>query len=296
MHDNGRPVAPGPGGERRSGDRAATVFRPVLIETDQFAGFCLVRNLSSSGMSGRVYTSFAEGLEITVQFNPDMIVHGSLIWCRDGHVGIQFDRSLNVELVLSDLARKLIEGKINRAPRLQIRCKGELVIGDRTLVIEVQDISQRGIKAAASFIRPGDEVQVRLEGLERKAIVRWTQDGTAGLNFYRPLAFNELAHWVIERQAPETREEGQGSAPFRRWPARTDLLTGARNRHAFFELAQPAIDDQRWRLLVLADLNGLKEVNDVQGHAASDACLQADGAAVRKTIRRDDIFARLGEG
>jgi hypothetical protein len=104
------------------------VFRPVLIETDQFAGFCLVRNLSSNGMSGRVYTSFAEGLEITVQFSPNMIVQGNLIWCQDGHVGIQFDQPINVEHVLSDLARKLVEGKINRAPRLQIRCKGELCV------------------------------------------------------------------------------------------------------------------------------------------------------------------------
>ena len=78
------------------------------------------------------------------------------------------------------------------------------------------------------------------------------------------------------------------------WLARTDILTGALNRQAFFELAPPAIDTQRWRLLVFADLDGLKKINDFQGHAAGDACLQAYGAAVGKIIRRDDIFARLG--
>ena len=35
--------------ERRSEERTATVFRPILIETDQFAGFCVLRNLSPSG-------------------------------------------------------------------------------------------------------------------------------------------------------------------------------------------------------------------------------------------------------
>lgn len=186
--------------EPRCETRTATVFRPILIETDQFAGFCLLRNLSPNGMRGRVYTSFAERLAITVQFNPQEIVQGTLVWCKDEHIGVEFDKPIDVERVLSDLAKKHVEGKINRAPRLKIECSADLTIGDRTLAIQLQDISQRGIKAAASFIRPGDEVQVSLKGLHRMAVVRWTQGGTAGLNFVRPLSFVELAHWVIRQQ------------------------------------------------------------------------------------------------
>jgi diguanylate cyclase (GGDEF)-like protein len=78
------------------------------------------------------------------------------------------------------------------------------------------------------------------------------------------------------------------------WLARTDSLTGALNRQAFFELATSAIDTRRWRLLIYADLDGLKKINDFQGHAVGDACLKAFGAAVRNMIRRDDIFARIG--
>ena len=78
------------------------------------------------------------------------------------------------------------------------------------------------------------------------------------------------------------------------WLARTDPLTGAMNRQAFFELAPSAIDSSRWRLLVYADLDGLKKVNDAQGHAAGDTCLRAFGSAVSGLIRRHDIFARLG--
>ncbi|MXP41104.1 diguanylate cyclase [Altererythrobacter soli] len=78
------------------------------------------------------------------------------------------------------------------------------------------------------------------------------------------------------------------------WLARTDVLTKALNRQAFFELAPAIIDPHRWRLLVYADLDGMKTVNDVHGHAAGDACLRAFGAAVRSMIRRTDIFARVG--
>jgi hypothetical protein len=130
-----------------------------------------------------------------------MVVEGSLIWCKNEHIGVQFDEPLDVAQVLSDLARPLVEGKLNRAPRLQMECTAELIIGERALRIKLQDISQRGIKVAASFIKPNDEVLVRVEGLERKAIVRWTQGGTAGLNFIRPLGFEELAVWVIRQQS-----------------------------------------------------------------------------------------------
>lgn len=187
--------------ERRAGNRAATVFRPVLIETDEFAGFCLVRNLSPNGLMGVVYTQFAEGLPVSIQFNQDLVVPSMVMWSQDGRVGVRFDEAIDVSTVLVDLAKKTIEGKLARSPRVQVQCDGVLSIDDRSLSITVLDISQRGIKVRASFVRPGDEVLVRLRGLElRKAVVRWTQDGTVGMNFVRPLGFEELAEWVIRQQ------------------------------------------------------------------------------------------------
>lgn len=78
------------------------------------------------------------------------------------------------------------------------------------------------------------------------------------------------------------------------WLARSDLLTGALNRQAFFELAPAVVTSQRWSLLLYADLDGLKKINDGRGHAAGDDCLRAYGRAVAQNIRRSDIFARVG--
>lgn len=78
------------------------------------------------------------------------------------------------------------------------------------------------------------------------------------------------------------------------WLARSDILTGALNRQAFFELAPSLINPQRWSLLLYADLDGLKKINDLEGHSVCDDCLRAYGAAVSKSVRRTDIFARLG--
>ncbi len=204
--------------ERRFAARTSTVFRPVLIETEEFAGFCLVRNLSQTGMMGHVYTSVAENLAVILHFDPDLTVAGTLQWCRDGRIGVRFETAFDVDAVLAQLAKRVVRGRINRAPRLQLQCDGELIIGERSLSIEVQDVSQRGIKARASFIRPGDEVYVEMDGFERrKAIVRWTQNGTAGLNFVRPLSFEQLARWVVAQHAGRLLESG--TPPKSRWTA-----------------------------------------------------------------------------
>ena len=62
---------------------------------------------------GGVYTSFAEGLAITVQFSPENVVGGTLIWCGDEHIRVGFDEPIDVALVLSDFVRKLVEGMIH---------------------------------------------------------------------------------------------------------------------------------------------------------------------------------------
>jgi diguanylate cyclase (GGDEF)-like protein len=76
--------------------------------------------------------------------------------------------------------------------------------------------------------------------------------------------------------------------------ARTDPLTGALNRKAFFELAGSIEKSTSWHILAYADLDGLKLLNDVQGHARGDLSLTSFATNVKQTIRKDDIFARIG--
>jgi len=75
--------------------------------------------------------------------------------------------------------------------------------------------------------------------------------------------------------------------------ARTDPLTGALNRQAFFELMQSA-QKRGWAILAYLDLDGFKRLNDQDGHIAGDQCLKIFAERVRKLIRRKDTFARIG--
>src|SRR3954466_4611345 len=92
--------------ERRSGERITSVYRPALIETEHFAGFCLVRNLSPGGMMGSVYAEFAEDQPVTVTLPAADVVPGRISWSKDGKIGIRFDEQINVEQVLRTISEK----------------------------------------------------------------------------------------------------------------------------------------------------------------------------------------------
>jgi diguanylate cyclase (GGDEF)-like protein len=76
--------------------------------------------------------------------------------------------------------------------------------------------------------------------------------------------------------------------------SRTDPLTGALNRKAFFELTGNRTHSRGWSLLVFADFDGFKALNDALGHAAGDECLASFVRHVSKLIRKDDVLARVG--
>lgn len=78
----------------------------------------------------------------------------------------------------------------------------------------------------------------------------------------------------------------------------TDHLTGLHNRRGFHMLAGPALAGARRRkatcLLAYIDLDGLKQINDGQGHEAGDAAILGAARALRACLRTSDIVARIG--
>lgn len=184
--------------ERRLEKRSTSIYKPVLIYIDGFSSFCLVRNISSRGMAGKVYADFAEDQEISIQFSSGIETDGVIRWVHGEQIGVEFAQLIEVEQVLQNHATHAGTGLPARAPRLQLDCEGEMAVDNRRHPVFIQDISQRGVKLRTSLVHAGEEVMIHLPGMEpRKALVRWTQDGRAGLSFIRPLGFEELAEWVI---------------------------------------------------------------------------------------------------
>ncbi len=78
----------------------------------------------------------------------------------------------------------------------------------------------------------------------------------------------------------------------------TDELTGLHNRRGFLALAGQHLKlANRMRqgcVLVFADLDGLKQINDRFGHPEGDAALRRLADALRATTRESSIVARVG--
>jgi diguanylate cyclase (GGDEF)-like protein len=96
-----------------------------------------------------------------------------------------------------------------------------------------------------------------------------------------------------ERGAEQARRAERATAE-----ALTDALTGVYNRRGWDQLL--AAEECRCRRLgnpasVLSiDLDGLKRLNDAEGHAKGDELIRQAGRAIRGAVRGHDVVARLG--
>ncbi|MFH9678254.1 GGDEF domain-containing protein [Streptomyces globisporus] len=75
--------------------------------------------------------------------------------------------------------------------------------------------------------------------------------------------------------------------------ARRDPLTGLRTRDGFTRRATALLKDPR-AVVVLADVDHFKQINDTHGHAAGDALLKATADRLAHYVGRDGVAGRLG--
>ena len=80
--------------------------------------------------------------------------------------------------------------------------------------------------------------------------------------------------------------------------ARTDPLTGALNRRAMEETAlretARSLRHGHPLCMIMFDIDNLKRLNDMRGHAAGDCAIRTLARQVKTMLRSQDVFARTG--
>lgn len=80
--------------------------------------------------------------------------------------------------------------------------------------------------------------------------------------------------------------------------AHYDVLTGLYNRRGFLTFAEQLLKlsnrAHRGLVLIYADMDNLKKVNDGRGHQEGDRALKSIADVLRKTFRDSDIIGRVG--
>jgi diguanylate cyclase (GGDEF)-like protein len=100
------------------------------------------------------------------------------------------------------------------------------------------------------------------------------------------IAFNEMIDALREKRRTEEQL---------RYLSIHDPLTGVYNRMYFTEEIERLERGRHYPVsIIVADLDGLKQVNDSQGHAAGDRMIQAAALVLKEGVRADDVVARIG--
>lgn len=89
-------------------------------------------------------------------------------------------------------------------------------------------------------------------------------------------------------------ETAQKKADILHQLAQRDALTGVLSRRYILEHINALIGARTPFALAFMDLDGLKKVNDLQGHDAGDAYLVGFARALTAQLRENDLLARLG--
>ncbi len=76
--------------------------------------------------------------------------------------------------------------------------------------------------------------------------------------------------------------------------AATDPLTGLSNRRVLEVRLNQLIERRAAFALIMADIDHFKKINDTHGHEVGDRALKAFSAALRQSIRGEDLACRIG--
>ena len=76
------------------------------------------------------------------------------------------------------------------------------------------------------------------------------------------------------------------------YDASHDALTGLYNRSVFQNMQETV--ERRRNALIMADLDGLKQINDTYGHDAGDRAIKRVADLLRAAFRAEDYVCRIG--
>lgn len=184
--------------ERRTDERLIPLLKIAKLTSETGERLMRVRNISAGGIMGEITDPPAVGEHVAVELSSQKIP-STVIWIRDGLVGLKFDQTVDLGELLA--GRKPRHGFRPRPPRLQVECKASVRVGKFYYTVDIHDISLGGMKVEPiEEYCVGREVTVVVESLKPiKGEVRWYSDRRAGIVFKKPLEFEELAEWVGKR-------------------------------------------------------------------------------------------------
>ena len=165
------------------------------------------------------------------------------------------------------------------------------------LSVESERLTLRDVVAAQGDLYRLNERELREKQLEQDSRLRAAQLDASKQRVLTQRLVVALVAMVALLAAASALWQLRRARRFRR-RAETDSLTGVCSRSAIESRATAAFDrsqrDQKAVSLLMADVDGLKAVNDSRGHAEGDALLREMSALIARSLRQHDALGRWG--
>jgi PilZ domain len=179
--------------ERRGETRIHTVMRVALVRRDLDVGLWRVRNISDSGMMLMTQMPVVPGERLTIALSDTVAIEGRATWWDGERCGVAFDRPVDCAALLEGLVAEQ-KGPRYRPPRLPVATRAIAYCDKGLHTVRLFNLSQRGAGFAHDgCFRDGMAVKLHFDtGEEHRGVIRWSQEGRAGLYLVEPIACARL--------------------------------------------------------------------------------------------------------
>ena len=185
--------------ELRAAPRVTLLIRPAKLVTAEGQFVCVIRDVSATGVSVRLFHPLPAGDSALLETETGMRVAMRRVWVRDSKAGFQFDQDIDVAALVNEIGnfRK-------RKLRVDIELPVTLAFLGQNHPAVIRNLSQQGALIEADVrLTLAQMIRLKSDYLpEIRAKVRWRRDSRYGLVFEDTFALGDFAQLAALLQSP----------------------------------------------------------------------------------------------
>lgn len=181
----------------RAAPRIGLLIRPAKLIAPGYQFFCVIRDLSETGLSINTFHPLPQFSEYTIEFQNGDRIRAEVMWQDGDRMGLRFLERADLDRLIASPSRY---GK--RSIRIELDCPAIIVVAGREIAARICDLSGQGAKIACDeHLMLASSVVLRASHLPAtRAKIRWRLNGTYGLVFEDTMQMSELARTVAAIQ------------------------------------------------------------------------------------------------
>lgn len=195
--------------EARGAKRFSLLIRTAKLVCEEGEFLCVVRDVSATGVRIKLFHSldYANRMALVLANGDAYFIEK--VWEADGQAGFRFSAPIAVESFIAEAS-----GHPRRSVRLDIRCKGSLETGGKSMAVELSNLSCEGAGLLCDDrIAIGQQVKLVVNGLPKLiGNICWRASPAYGMVFQNGFTIEELATAAAQMQMDGYERHSMASA------------------------------------------------------------------------------------